>query len=108
MGFEEVDIDGEEPESIDDLAEDAPDGWHKSELVLISYSKDYAHDLHAEITIVCTDKEEGPYVVNNSVTDTETEKKLSESSYFAETKESMEEFVEKMFKIYDKVFPERD
>ena len=106
MGFEEIDINGSDDiESIDDLASGLPKGWKKSEINLISYSKEYAHDLHAEITVVYNN-EVGPYVVNQTIKDAETEKTLSENSYLADTKEAMEAFVNKMFKLYDKTFPE--
>lgn len=102
MGFEDIDI-GEE--SIDDMVSELPDGWKKTELYMTNYSKEYAHDIYAEITVVFTNAD-GPYVVSHMVKDKETGKKLSEKSYLAEDKDIMEGFVAKLIELYDKVFPE--
>ena len=107
MPWEDVDINSDEPESIDEIASDTPDGWEKTHIGMRTYRKSYDMGIDVEI-FVLEDYDSGKYTINPVVKDSDSDHKLSERSYTAESKESMEQFVGKLLSMYDETFDKKE
>lgn len=107
MPWEDVDINNDEPESIDDAASGFPDGWEKMHVSLRTYKKSYEIGLDVEI-FVLEDYDAGKYTINPSVKDADTGKKLSEKTYYTDDKDSIEQFVMRLIHMYDDTFEKKE
>jgi len=107
MPWEDVDINNDEPESIDDVASGLPDGWEKMHVGMRTYKKSYDVGLDVEI-FVLEDYDEGKYTINPSVKDADTGKKLSEKTYYTDEKDSIEPFVMRLIQMYDETFDKKE
>ncbi|MBW2973716.1 hypothetical protein KY346_04950 [Candidatus Woesearchaeota archaeon] len=103
MGWEEFNLNDDE-QSIDDKL---PEGWDRSHVGLICYTKQYGMNVKAEIVIL-ENYDENTYSITTKIMDTKLRKKLSEKEYSTNSKESMDAFVEKVIALYDKIFPNKD